>query len=133
MSISEMTNTEWLRSRLLAGVSTNKFSPDQAWKSYEEFFGPDGVLAEVVRHAKTRKLMGAFRYEQVESDGLSYDEKARQGKAKTYIKRAQEKLDLYNETGNREYLADIFNYVLLEWRRPYHPNAHFESTEREEL
>lgn len=126
-----MTNTEWLRARLLSSVQEHKtFSAAQAEASLSEVYGEDGFLEEVIRHAKVRKLMGAFRYEQKESDGKSYDEKAREGKAKTYCQRGIEKFQLYEATGNKEFLVDAFNYVLLEWARPTHPNPHFSSTER---
>jgi hypothetical protein len=126
-----MTNTEWLRRRLLRSVQhTKTFSRQAAFRSMAEFFGPEGSIHEVIRHAKARKLMGAFRYEQVESDGLSYDQKASRGLAKTFVQRGIEKFQLYEETGNKEYLVDAFNYVLLEYTRPTHPDAHFASTER---
>lgn len=128
-----MTNNEWLRQRLLANVyDIGTFDAAQAAKSHNEFFAPGGVLDEVIKHAKARKLMGAFRYEQRGADSMSYDERARDrvGEAKSYLERALDKAALYNDTGNKEYLVDMFNYVLLEWSRPYHPNAHFDSTER---
>lgn len=130
-----MTITEWLRARCLRNVHTiGTFSQEQAERSYNEFFAPGGVLDEVLVHAKARKLMGAFRYEQRGANSQSYDERARAraAGAKSYAQRAREKFALYDETGNKEYLADAFNYILLEWARPYHPNAHFESTERKE-
>lgn len=126
---------EYLRRRILhkAGVhDINTFNKADARKSMAKFYGEDGVLAEVVEHAKARKLMGAFRYEQKQSDGMSYDEKARLGLAETYIDRAKKKMALYEQTGNLEFIVDLFNYTLLEYAEPYHPNAHFVSTEREE-
>lgn len=126
-----MTNTEWLRSRLLGDLQeTGTFSAAAAQASFNEFFGPEGILDEVIEHAKARKLMGAFRYEQREADGKSYDQKAAEGRAKTYVRRGIEKFELYQETGNKEFLVDALNYVLLEWHRPTHPGAHFSSTER---
>jgi hypothetical protein len=126
-----MTNTEWLRSRLLSSVhSIGTFSSQAAFASMEEFFGPEGSIHEMIRHAKARKLMGAFRYEQKESDGLSYDEKVKRGSAKTFVERGIEKFQLYQETGNQEFLVDAFNYALLEFTRPTHHDAHFSSTER---
>ena len=126
---------DYLRKRILkkAGVhATKTFAQEKAEKSMHKFYGEDGVLGEVVKHAKARKLMGAFRYEQQESDGLSYEQKARLGLTQTYIERAKAKIELYEETGNLEYIIDLFNYALLEYAEPYHPDAHFESTEREE-
>lgn len=91
-----------------------------------------GVRDWVWNHALPRLLMGSFRYEGRESDGKSYDEKAREGRAKTYGERMRDKVDIYNATGNQEMLTDLYNYVLLEIMQPTHPNAHFESTERHE-
>lgn len=127
------TVTEWLRARLLANVHQyGTFNQARAQKSHDEFFGPDGILWEIIPHAKARKLMGAFRYEQQGANATSYDERARAriGNAKSYIERGIEKFALYQETGNQEFLVDAFNYILLEWARPYHPNPHFASTER---
>ena len=128
-----MTITELLRASLAKRTpsDTGRFSKSQALASYNEFFAPGGVLDRMVVHAKSRKLMGAFRYEQPVS-GLSYEDQARRGLAKTYMERAREKIALYEETGNMEFLVDLFNYALLEFSRPYHPNAHFESTERKD-
>lgn len=128
-----MTNTEWLRQRLLADVhDIGTFDARQAIKSHDEFFAPGAVLDKIVKHAKARKLMGAFRYEQRGANSMSYDERARArtGGAKSYLERALDKASLYEQTGNQEYLVDMFNYILLEYSRPYHPNAHFASTER---
>ncbi len=132
MSVSTLPDHEvraWLRRRITP-APVGRFSQSDAARSAAEFYGPRGVLPDVVRHAQARKLMGAFRYEQVEADGLSYDAKARIGLAKTYLERLADKLDLYQATGNQENLIDAFNYLLLELARPIHPTPHFASTER---
>lgn len=125
-----LTNTAYLRRRLLADVhSIGTYSQEDAENSAIE---KSAALEEIVPHARSRSLMGGFRYEQIESDGLSYDDKARLGIAKTYIERLREKLAIYETCGNREMLVDAFNYLLLEWARPSRPNTYFESTERHE-
>lgn len=123
----------WIRCRLTAGLPpAGRFTRQQAEHSAAELYGPGGILPWVIRQATARKLMGAFRYEQIEADGLSYDDKARLGIAKTYVERLRDKLALYEQTGNAEALVDCFNYLLLEIARPIHPLAHFQSTERHE-
>ena len=88
------------------------------------------TLNWVWSHALPRLLMGSFRYEGRESDGKSYDQKAREGKEQTYGKRMANKVAEFNRTGNQEMLIDVFNYVLLEITQPTHPLTHFKSTER---
>lgn len=121
----------WIRRRLGGDQSpVGTFNRTDAERSASECYGPSGILPWVLRHAQARKLMGAFRYEQVEHDGLSYDDKARLGLSKTFLDRLRDKLSIYDETGNQECLIDCFNYLLLELARPIHPAAHFRSTER---
>lgn len=38
---------------------------------------------------------------------------------------AQQRLDLYMQTGNADYLVDVANFVMIEFSHPKHPNAHF--------
>ena len=59
-------------------------------------------LAEMTTQAKDRLIMGTLRYG-VATHAL-YD----------YRARLQAKLDLYDETGNQEYLVDAMNYCVLE-------------------
>ena len=76
--------------------------------------------------------MGSFRYEAIEEDGKTYDQKAREGRAPTYGQRMADKIRIYNETGNQEMLVDVLNYIHLEILQPTHPTPHFKSTERHE-
>lgn len=39
----------------------------------------------------------------------------------------QERLDLYNKTGNKEYLVDVANFAMIEFKYPSLQNAHFEA------
>lgn len=41
------------------------------------------------------------------------------------IKNLEKRLELYKETGNTEYLADIANFAMIEYMYPQHPKAHF--------
>lgn len=127
-----MNNTEYLRSRLLRDVH------DHVNGDWCLTFGKqrDKELFEValpflIGHARPRLLMGAFRYDN--TDGVSHAERARQGISPTFITKLKEKIELYEQGGNQEFLVDAFNYLLLETADPVHPNAHFKSTEREEI
>jgi hypothetical protein len=46
-----------------------------------------------------------------------------------YVKSVKEKIDLYEKTGNTEYLVDISNYCMLEFRHGTHPNKHFSASD----
>jgi hypothetical protein len=123
-----MNNTEWLRKRLLRDVQVyGTHSRDTAELALQQ---RREHLQEIAGHAAARTLMGSFRYEQAESDGLSYDDKMRLGLAPTYLKRLEDKIALYRATGNQEFLVDAFNYIILEWGSPSIDGAFFESNER---
>ncbi len=42
------------------------------------------------------------------------------------------KLDAYKETGNTEFLIDVANYAMIEFKYPAHPKAHFRPTDARE-
>lgn len=42
---------------------------------------------------------------------------------------AEQRLALYRETGNTEYLVDAANFLMMEYTTPAHPKAHFEATD----
>jgi hypothetical protein len=42
------------------------------------------------------------------------------------------RLELYKQTGNREYLMDVANFAMIEYMYPQHPNAHFRVVPSEE-
>lgn len=44
----------------------------------------------------------------------------------------EDRLDLYRETGNTEWLMDVANYAMIEFMYPRHRNAHFRPTSAEE-
>ena len=41
------------------------------------------------------------------------------------VKNLEKRLELYKETGNTEYLADVANFAMIEFMYPQHPEAHF--------
>lgn len=40
-----------------------------------------------------------------------------------------QRLDLYKETGNTEYLIDVANFAMIEFMHPRQDNAHFQGTD----
>ncbi len=128
-----MNNTDYLRQRLLLKANVH----DAVSGDWCLTFGKqrDKELFEVAlpfltKHARPRLLMGAFRYDNTK--GISHAERARQGISPTFTSKLKQKIILYEQTGNQEFLVDAFNYLLLETADPVHTNAHFKSTEREE-
>jgi hypothetical protein len=43
------------------------------------------------------------------------------------IKSLEMRLQMFKETGNKEYLCDIANFAMIEFMYPKHKNAHFET------
>lgn len=41
------------------------------------------------------------------------------------VKCIQERLDLYNRTHNRDYLVDIANFAMIEYKHPSYSDAHY--------
>ncbi|MES2598613.1 MAG: hypothetical protein V4662_24980 [Verrucomicrobiota bacterium] len=67
---------------------------------------------------RNRLLMGALRYGVLE-------QKRRFGNKWDLMGAVKEKVKLYEDSGNTEYLVDIANYVLLEFECGHHPTKHF--------
>lgn len=67
---------------------------------------------------RNRLLMGALRYGTLEN-------KRKVGSKWDLMGAIEKKIALYNETGNLEYLVDIANYCLLEFKCGAHPKRHF--------
>ncbi len=70
-----------------------------------------------------RMIMSHYKYGKV-SD--TYPDK------KSAIISLLQRLDLYVETGNTEWLMDVANFAMIEFMRPSHHNAHFRATESNE-
>lgn len=69
---------------------------------------------------RNRLVMGALRY------GLLADKKIK-GKKWDLIEPIRKKVELYEETGNTEYLVDAANYCLLAFECDNHPLKHFKA------
>ena len=48
------------------------------------------------------------------------------------VKTVKARLDLYEQTGNKEHLVDAANFIMVEFMYPQHSNAHFECGAEEE-
>lgn len=112
-----MTNTEWLRARLLAGV-INAPIGDKA-ESFEQL-SEGQWCSEFEQHMRARLLMGRYRYGAMSRQKPNgYDN----------VGSAIERLRLYQQTGNLEHLVDAANLALVEYVTGQHPNRHFESSD----
>jgi hypothetical protein len=45
------------------------------------------------------------------------------------IKSLEDRLRLYTETGNRDYLVDVANFAMIEAMRPSHTQSHYKPTD----
>lgn len=45
------------------------------------------------------------------------------------LKSLQIRLRKYQETGNKEYLADVANFAMIEFMHPGHPKSHYEAVD----
>lgn len=45
------------------------------------------------------------------------------------IESLKKRLEMYEDTGNIEYLADIANFAMIEYMYPQHEKAHFKATD----
>lgn len=68
------------------------------------------------KYMRNRLILGAFRYGLLNSPG-----KETWDRVSSIIKRAE----LYQQTGNTEYLVDIANMAMLEYEEGKHPTKHF--------
>ena len=106
------TNTEWMRQRLLAGVSDIPFGHETRDPST---IGRSRMNQEFLRGMEDRLMMGHFRY----------GWKADRGQKYNTPKALADRVQMYLDTGNTEYLMDVANFAMLEFEDPYHPNDHF--------
>jgi hypothetical protein len=66
---------------------------------------------------KNRMVMSYYKYGPVEEN---YGQKL-----VSAIENLKKRLEMYEKTGNTEYLCDIANFSMIEFKYPQHPNAHF--------
>lgn len=48
------------------------------------------------------------------------------------LKSLADRIKLYEETGNTEWLMDVANFAMIEFMHPAHPQAHFRPTDSHE-
>lgn len=72
---------------------------------------------------KERMVVSFYKYGPIET---GFPEKV------DAIASLMQRLRKYAESGNTEYLMDAANFAMIEFMRPRHPSAHFESTDDED-
>ena len=45
----------------------------------------------------------------------------------------KKRLEMYEKTGNTEFLVDVANFAMIEFKYPHHPEAHFKGTDEENI
>lgn len=45
----------------------------------------------------------------------------------------KKRLELYEKTGNTEFLVDVANFAMIEFMNPQHPKAHFKGTDSDDI
>ena len=112
-----MTNTEWLRERLLRGVNTTAVGDKT--ESLAELRKTEWC-EEFEMLMRNRLLVGRFRYGK-----MADPEKGNFEIPENIILRVR----AYQRTGNLEHLVDVANLALVEFRHSKHPKKHFSSAD----
>ena len=112
-----MNTHEILRERLLVAAKINP--PPNALQVYESLRRSEWST-EFENRMRNRLIMGAIRYGK-----LGWWRKPKYDRVASIIKR----LELYRQTGNREYLVDCANLALVEYVEGNHPKKHFKSAD----
>jgi hypothetical protein len=63
---------------------------------------------------------------------IKYGHLKRKEDAPDSIKCLEDRLKLYKKTGNTEWLIDVANFAMMEFKVPRHPKAHYRATGSEE-
>ena len=71
-----------------------------------------------VEKMRRRMLTSLHKYGRVADNVAKFD----------FVKCAEDRIRLYKETGNTEWLVDAGNFLMMEGEFPKHPNAHFRAT-----
>lgn len=110
-----MTVTEWIRKSLLAKIPDSPYGHIR--DSLDELLRTERSV-EFRRMAQNRLIFGAFRYGRMGEKGKpQYDRLAS----------IRQRLDLYDETHNQEFLVDCYNLLEMEYVEPTYDDAHFDS------
>lgn len=111
-----MTNTEYLRARLLRNVIDTPVGDKTA--SLEEIYRFQWS-EEFINLMRPRMAMGMFRYGEVRKQAGTYDN----------IGSAIQRLELFQIGGNEEHLIDVPNLCMVEFIQKNHPNVHFNAVD----
>ena len=112
-----MTNTEWLRYRLLAAAGVDDRPIGDKTQSLDDIMRSQwSDEFEALRRAAM--VIGYFRYGNIHNKGVYNN-----------IKSAIQRLRLFQRWGNGEYLVDAANLCEIEFVQQNHPNYHFKSSD----
>jgi len=103
----------FIRKRLEDRTSVGKPTREEYQKDIREKHREFDVAGKM---CKARLSMGTYRYG-TSANHSRYD----------YRARLQQKLDLYDETGNQEFLIDAMNYCALEFTHPNRTDVFFKA------
>ena len=77
---------------------------------------------QFVKLMNNRMIMGYFRYGNRHTRKTSYKQ----------IESTKKRIELYEKTGNLEYLIDAANMLRMEFEKPQHPNTYFKAEDDSE-
>lgn len=83
-----------------------------------DFEETKGSMQHFFHKMENRILVGAYRYG---SQGTNFD----------YLGYLEQKLKMYRDTGNTEFLVDVANLAWLGFEHDPHPNKHFKADNSE--
>lgn len=112
-----MNNTELCRVNLYKRLGINTTKKRDTTVMMAEIKLMQSKLDEITKLAKDRLFMGGLRY------GSDWTNEA-------LMDYMQKKFDLYQETGNLEFLVDLINLSVIESALKTNPKAHFKANDR---
>jgi hypothetical protein len=115
-----MTNTEYIRARLLAWVDCGP--APVIWSDYE-ILKKTQWSRQFEQLMRNRMLLGCGRYGWINQPGKPQY---------CRIQSVKDRLEKYNVTGNTEYLVDCANLLMLEFEEGIHPLKHFRALDEDE-
>lgn len=134
IKLPEMSEQNWKRKELPAPSHlTNRHFVNNLWRwkcGMEELeetpFEPVNIeelaksqmSSRFVQLMTNRMVLGTLRYgrwQDNKKNGVKYDR----------VGAIRKRLDLFEKTGNSEYLVDIANFAMIEFEISDHPNLHF--------
>jgi len=83
---------------------------------------------DFIEKMKNRMIASFYKYGPLAQNVGRENPKDNTGEIASLKKR----LELYEETGNTEWLVDVANFAMIEFMFPQHSNAHFRATDSDE-